>query len=448
MEVRVRAAVLAMAVASPLAAATLEIDAKLLQATPTPEPERVAPYPRALCTYLYQVSKVHAGSYTDDKILVVKWTVWKKVKLEGLPKKIGSTARLNLDPWIDHPEFARERIVDAIGEHDLVIYYDGESKPASAEPLTEGHEKELAGGVVRGAAAGWLFLADELRHGDTGRFWEKDWKKVSRAGVDPLPAMLDFRRRLAALDMKLLIVPVPMKVGIYPERLGKSTKVEPLAPFVRRLQQAGLNVLDLEPVFAQHLKDHADRPLYLAQDSHWSPEGCRVAAEAIFQSMQFSTRKGLTDITLVPNQHMEIRGDLAGMAGDTNLPKERVTLDRVSYGNDGNVAGWTDPSSPIVLLGDSHVTVFSEGTEELHGSGGGLPDYLLMQFGYPMDVVASHGDGVHQARVNLYRRGSLNPKARGYWENKKWVIWVFAAREFTQAERWSTGVPLTEPADR
>ena len=93
------------------------------------------------------------------------------------------------------------------------------------------------------------------------------------------------------------------------------------------------------------------------------------------------------------------------------------------------------------------MTVFSEGTEELHGAGGGLPDYLLMQFGYPMDVVASHGDGVHQARVNLYRRGALNPQARGYWENKQWVIWVFAAREFTRAERWSTKVPVVPPAE-
>ena len=148
---------------------------------------------------------------------------------------------------------------------------------------------------------------------------------------------------------------------------------------------------------------------------------------------------------MVPNQGMEIRGDLARMAGDTGLPKEMVTLDRVSYGDDGPVVGWSDPASPMVLLGDSHVTVFSEGTEELHGAGGGLPDYLLMQFGYPMDVVASHGDGVHQARVNLYRRG-LNPQASGYWENKEWVIWVFAAREFTRAERWSTKVPVVPPA--
>lgn len=437
--------VVALAVVSPLAGATLEIDAKLLQSTPTPEPERVAPYPRALCTYLYKVSKVHAGSYADDEILVVKWAVWKKAKLERPPAKIGSTERLKLDRWIDHPEFERERIVDAIGEKDLVIYYDAGSKPAAGASTPEGRGKELESGVLRGGSAGWLFLADELRHVETGRFWEKDWNDVSRAGVDPLPAMLDFQRRLAALGTKLLIVPVPAKAVIYPECLGKNITIEPQAGFLQRMQEAGLHVLDLEPIFAQHRKDPANRPLYLAQDSHWSPEGCRVAAEAVFRCLRVGSRPGSPRIRWVTNQDMEIRGDLARMAGDTKLAKERVTLDRVSYGDGGPAVGWSDPASPLVLLGDSHVTVFSEGTEELHGAGGGLPDYLLMRFGYPMDVVSSHGDGVHQARVNLYRKGASGPQAGGYWQNKKWVIWVFAAREFTRAERWSTRIPVAPP---
>ena len=98
-----------------------------------------------------------------------------------------------------------------------------------------------------------------------------------------------------------------------------------------------------------------------------------------------------------------------------------------------------------MLLGDSHVTVFSEGGEEMHGEGAGLPDHLFLQLGYQADVIASHGDGVNQARVNLYQQRSINPKYPGYWKNKKWVIWVFAAREFTRAEQWSTKIPVVPP---
>ena len=94
------------------------------------------------------------------------------------------------------------------------------------------------------------------------------------------------------------------------------------------------------------------------------------------------------------------------------------------------------------------MAVFSEGTAELHGSGGGLPDYLRLRCGFPMDVVASRGDGVHQARWNLYRRGADAVNGRGYWENKKWVVWVFAAREFTRAEQWSSDVPVAGTGKR
>jgi alginate O-acetyltransferase complex protein AlgJ len=99
-----------------------------------------------------------------------------------------------------------------------------------------------------------------------------------------------------------------------------------------------------------------------------------------------------------------------------------------------------------VLIGDSHVTVFSEGSEAMHGAGAGLPDYLALETGFAADVIASHGDGVNQARVNLYQERSINPKYPDYWKQKHLVIWVFAAREFTRAESWSAKIPVAPPA--
>jgi alginate O-acetyltransferase complex protein AlgJ len=104
----------------------------------------------------------------------------------------------------------------------------------------------------------------------------------------------------------------------------------------------------------------------------------------------------------------------------------------------------TNPKSPVLLLGDSHVTVFSAGTKEMFGSGSGLPDALAARFFFEVDVVASHGDGIDQARVNLYQQRSINPKYPDYWRNKKLVVWVFSAREFTRAESWSTKIPVVK----
>ena len=170
MAIAVRVLVIAVAMLAPLAAATLDVEGRLLKATVTPMPEDVRPYPRALCTYLYKVEKVHAGEYAPDRILVVKWAIWNKAVVEGLPEKVGAVERMNLDPWIDYPGFRTQRIVDGVKDRELVIYYDVDSRPAGLGDLPDSRSEELKSGVVRGETEGWLFLAEELRHAKTGRF--------------------------------------------------------------------------------------------------------------------------------------------------------------------------------------------------------------------------------------------------------------------------------------
>ncbi len=446
MAVGARIASLVLAAHAPLAAATLEIDARLLQATPMPELKQIAPYPRALCTYLYEVENVHAGKYDSGKILVVKWAVWRRKKLEGLPAKAGEVERLKLDRWIDYPNFDRERIVDAIREVDRVIYYDVSSKPdgvAELQAALEGREKELETGVVRGEAKGWLFLAEELRHAETGRFWEKDWRKVARAEVDPLPAMLDFQRRLKALGVELWIVPVPTKVSLRPRSLKHGLQLESQAGYLTVLRGAGLQIIDLEA--ALRLEQQKRRPWIpeLRQDSHWGPRTCLIGARMIADRIRSLASGDRDSFPLGAPIDITIRGDLSRLVPGWKLPAETVSAAKVHRrGARDPGVGLSHPDSPFVLLGDSHVTVFSEGTEEMHGAGAGLPDYLANRLGLAFDVIASHGDGIHQARVNLYQQRSTNLKYPEYWKNKKAVIWVFSARAFTRAERWSTRVPV------
>jgi hypothetical protein len=113
--------VVGWAVTTSLSAESLVIEAKLLQATPAPTVEQVRPYPRALATYLYEVQKVHEGSYEGETILVVKWAVWERAMVKELPSKIGSMERLKLDRLLDHGAFKRERIVDKIFNREMVL---------------------------------------------------------------------------------------------------------------------------------------------------------------------------------------------------------------------------------------------------------------------------------------------------------------------------------------
>ncbi len=69
----------------------------------------------------------------------------------------------------------------------------------------------------------------------------------------------------------------------------------------------------------------------------------------------------------------------------------------------------------------------------MHAEGAGLADQLALELGFAVDLVGVRGSGATAARINLLRRAQATPE---YWANKKMVIWVFSAREFTESDGW------------
>src|SRR3954468_2400028 len=102
---------------------------------------------------------------------------------------------------------------------------------------------------------GWLFFGGELRLLSLGHFWGNDSAKSSRAHkpdlADPVPAILDFQQQLKARGIDLVVVPVPPKASIYPEKIvpGFEVRANDPAPALHRfydeLRSAGIDVLDL-----------------------------------------------------------------------------------------------------------------------------------------------------------------------------------------------------------
>lgn len=289
---------------------------------------------------------------------------------------------------------------------------------------------------------GWLFLANELRHAGAGPFWGPEAAKASRAAkpgeADPLPAILDFKRQLDALGIGLILVPVPPKAAVYPD---KAMALPGWAPPVRvdaalvawydLLRGKGIEVLDLTEVFLE--ARGTGRAPYCRQDSHWSGAGCELAARQLAGLIRSQPWYGG-----VPRQEyrtqqsmVTLSGDLWGsIAEDARPEREEVSLRAVS-GTDGRPVP-PDRASPVVLMGDSHNLVFHSGGD-MHAAGAGLPDQLAFELGFAVDLVAVRGSGATPARVNLYRNGRAHPS---YLAGKKLVIWCFTAREFTESQGW------------
>jgi hypothetical protein len=307
-------------------------------------------------------------------------------------------------------------------------------------------ERENAAAVA--GVDGWLFLTADLRFLSVGRFWGDSAAAVSRApksdSTDPQPAIVNFNNQLKERGIHLLVVPVPAKAAIYPEKiLPESAPAGTGAPtvldsFYENLRQNGVDVLDLAPRFIEW-RAREDEDLFCKTDTHWTGIGCVLAAQAIAGRLRDSLT-GLTSRNVYASQWAEISldGDLSGLlSAQTDKPgPEKIRVRNVSDRSTGsNVA--PDPNSPLLLLGDSFTLVF----HDFYAANAGLLDQLALELGIAPDLIGTRGSGASAVRVSLYRRATKDP---GYLAKKKIVIWCFASREFTEAAQGWPKLPLAK----
>ncbi|MDB6037339.1 MAG: hypothetical protein JWM99_1180, partial [Verrucomicrobiales bacterium] len=143
--------------------------------------------------------------------------------------------------------------------------------------LKEGGEKVVVG------SQGWYFFKPGLNY----MLLRHDSTHASDATNDPVAAIVDFRNQLEARGFRLLVLPIPNKESIYPDRVTPRAKNlrSVMAPRTREvlegLSRAGVEVVDLFKEFSEVRRrdgPSAKTPLYLAQDTHWSPAGVALAA--------------------------------------------------------------------------------------------------------------------------------------------------------------------------
>ncbi|TSA29428.1 MAG: hypothetical protein D4R65_15205 [Verrucomicrobiaceae bacterium] len=293
---------------------------------------------------------------------------------------------------------------------------------------------------------GWLFLDKELRHLIAPEFWASGEPQVPG---DPLPAILDFKRQLDLAGIDLILVPVPAKATIYPDKLDASLDVPaPLSPqtgetdraFYKALEENGIRVLDLTDPFLTARAEGLG-PLYCRQDTHWAPEGIRIAAEEIAGRIKHLDWVAAQPKVLMKSESVPVtvKGDLAAALPGAKPEPDQVTARFVS------AAGAPEKTplaplkgSPVILLGDSHNLIFHAGGD-MQAAGAGLPDQLALELGFPVDVVAVRGSGATPARRNLARRKDNLAGCRI-------VVWCFSAREFTEGQGWAKVPVVKAPA--
>ena len=280
-------------------------------------------------------------------------------------------------------------------------------------------EKGLAG---RG---GWLFYKPGVNF--LIESWPQDSPQAPDAG-DPLDVIVAFRDALAARGIALLMMPAPGKASVYPDRLSgrvarTGTDVRGHArAFMDRMDKAGVAYVDLFDLFDSARVDANAPPLYLAQDTHWSPEGLRRAATAVAKRIldEGWIERGTTSYDERPVT-VERQGDVLRMMDSPRIAAafEPQSVECTQIIDPATGEPYTDdPDSPVLVLGDSFLRIYEH---DEPGSAGFIA-HLARELNRPLASIVNDGGASTLVRQELQRKPEL---LRG----KKLVIWEFVERD-------------------
>jgi alginate O-acetyltransferase complex protein AlgJ len=284
------------------------------------------------------------------------------------------------------------------------------------------------GGDVMVGQEGWLYYRPSYR------FLTKVGEKEHASSAQ---AILAFSEDLRERGIQLVIVPAWPKLSIHPEKFGagKVPSSQPIFPAAyagwrKQLEEAGVLVYDSSAALSDAKASHADGA-YLKTDSHWNPVGMKRAAEglaAFLVERQLASKGNV--IARETKTTIRNSGDLLRMLRlPDGLNERSLESTEISIISHADGTRWMpEPTSSILVLGDSYCNIFSLVGMEW-GQDAGFTEHLGAALGQPVDAILRNGDGAHATRAMLARE--LNT-GRDRLAGKKVVIWEFAASQITE----------------
>ncbi|HUU00992.1 MAG TPA: hypothetical protein VM425_06090 [Myxococcota bacterium] len=252
----------------------------------------------------------------------------------------------------------------------------------------------------------------------------------TQKGGDPVEIIADFAGQMNERGIKLLIVIMPGKAGIYPDKLSRW--VAPATPvyknsirFMDELRKKGVESLDIHTLLTAERKaaDSRGEPLYMTTDTHVSGLGVRLVAAAIaarvkqepwYQELEHR-RRYVRNETIVSRP-----GDIPRMTRlplqEFLFPAETTRCYQVSDSESGEL--YTDGDSPILMLGDSFSRVFQ--TDEPGAAG--IIANLAYELQLPLSSIVNDGGASTLVRQQLARKTDL-------LAGKRLIIWEFVERD-------------------
>lgn len=281
-------------------------------------------------------------------------------------------------------------------------------------------------GVESLTGPGFLEPAQLARRAAGGSEW------VAAPQPDPLPAIVAFHQYLGSRGIRLVMMPVPVKPTVHPERL--SPRYDPgdgpirnpsFGPWLQALEAAGVAVFDPAPLLVEAKKEG---PQYLETDTHWRPDAMERTADALaafLSSLDLlpdrpsaGYRRGSAEVSALG----DVAANLLKLDGTDVFEKQTVITHPVKDRDDSPWA--SDPGADVLVLGDSFANIYAATNLEW-GAEAGLAEQLSVELQRPVDRISQNDGGSFAACRDLESALRKGDRLAG----KKVVIWEFAARE-------------------
>ena len=286
---------------------------------------------------------------------------------------------------------------------------------------------------------------------------------VRSAKLDnPIKAIEKFRDQLKAKGVELLVVVTPGKPSIYPERLtGNASTVMATESHGKKildsLSALGFNTVDLyTPLLAAKKDDASLGPLYLNDDTHWTPRGAELAAAEIAKKVREMVDAGFVDIGeesmnyAASDSVADRMGDVGEMSGLNKFGTFKVqkvvghvvSQQEVSERKEAPADSLSDSTvvydttktpfkddfrkSEILILGDSFSRIYQTDSPV----NAGWIAHFAKNMNRPVASIVSDGGASTLVREKLARKA-------GVLKGKKLLIWEFVERDLRfGAEGW------------
>jgi hypothetical protein len=282
---------------------------------------------------------------------------------------------------------------------------------------------------------GWYFLQTGLDY-LTDRYF-RELKEPPK--TDPSEALVDLAAQLRSKGIRLLVVPVPGKASVHPDRLSsRAVPKKDLSAntmrFIAELRRRKIEVVNLHESFWAARAVSPKTQLYMATDTHWTGAGVEVAARTIAARVRSqgwfkSWRAAHPGIRFTRKQvRVERQGDVPTRMTDIPeqvFPKETVTVHRVFEKKSGDAyedMDYEEEEAPILLLGDSFSRIFQTDEPE---SAGLIANLAFTLQATVSSIVNDGGAGTavrQQLAMDIAQEGDL-------LEGKKLVIYEFVERD-------------------